>query len=66
MEGTTHDEDKESSESLLIRSFIAIVEEDYDGREGNVTNEGEDIPKVQVRLVAIVEESHCTKDMCFS
>ena len=66
MEGTTHDEDEEGSESLLIRSIFPVVEEDYDGRESNVTNEGEDIPKVQVRLVAIVEESHCTKDMCCS
>ena len=66
MEGPTADEDEESSETLLVGSLIGVVEEDNDGGEGNVTKEGEDIPKVQVRLLAIVEESHCTKDTCFS
>ena len=66
MEGPTDDEDEESSETLLVGSLIGVVEEDNDGGEGNVTEEGEDIPEVQVRLVTIVEEPYCTKDTCFS
>ncbi len=62
MESTTADEDEESSETLLVGSLIGVVEEDNDGGEGDVTEEGEDIPEVQVRLVTIVEESHCTKN----
>ena len=54
MEGPTDDEDEESSETLLVGSLIGVVEEDNDGGEGNVTEEGEDIPEVQVAAVAYV------------
>ena len=52
MEGTTHDEDKESSESLLIVTITGGgIKKDDDHGQGDVSNEGEYIPVVQMRLV---------------